>query len=217
MYYKEGVMGRAKNVRKSENADKLTVRSFGGLSIYHQGSPISIIWESQKARLLFSYLLITNDQWVHRDKFIEMLWPGCESNAGSNNFKTTLSRLRKSFSGPRVINPVMTQGEAVRINIHDIEVDASQFKLQAFSGIKFLSRGESKSAKECLESALDLYTGEFLPEEPFNEFINNARKEFAELHSSVIRYLERIYQQEGNKDTLEAFHLLNKSLVTNPS
>jgi DNA-binding SARP family transcriptional activator len=209
-------MGRAKSAKKSENAEKLTVRSFGGLSIYYHGSPISIIWESQKARLLFSYLLITNDQWVHRDKFIEMLWPGCVGNsAGSNNFKTTLSRLRKSFSGPRLINPVMTQGEAVRINIHDIDVDASQFRLKAVSGIKLLSRGESKAARECLEDALDLYTGEFLPEEPFNFFIKNARNELAELHSSVVRYLERIYQQEGNQETLEAFHLLNKSMATN--
>lgn len=210
-------MGRTKKMKKSENAEKLTVRSFGGLSIYYQGSPISIIWESQKARLLFSYLLITNDQWVHRDKFIEMLWPGCVGNAGSNNFKTTLSRLRKSFSGPRIFNPVMTQGEAVRINIHDIDVDASQFRLQAVSGIKLLSRGESKAARECLETALDIYTGEFLPEEPFNDFIKNARNELGELHSSVVRYLERIYQQEGNLETLEAFHLLNKSMATNPA
>lgn len=209
-------MGRAKSVKKSENAEKLTVRTFGGLSIYYHGSPISIIWESQKARLLFSYLLITNDQWVHRDKFIEMLWPGCLGNAGSNNFKTTLSRLRKSFSGPRLINPVMTQGEAVRINMHDIDVDASQFRLKAFSGIKLLSRGESTAARECLEDALDLYTGEFLPEEPFNGFINNARNELSELHSSVVRYLERIYMQEGNQETLEAFHLLNKGTATNP-
>ncbi len=210
-------MGRTKNSKKAENAEKLTVRSFGGLSVYYQGSPVSIVWESQKARLLFSYLLITNDQWVHRDKFIEMLWPGCDSNAGSNNFKTTLSRLRKSFSGPRSINPVITQGEAVRVNIHDIEVDASQFKLHAVSGIKLLSRGESKAARECLEAALDIYSGEFLPEEPFNEFIKNARNELADLHSSVVRYLERIYQQEGNQETLEAFHILNKSLAANPS
>ncbi len=210
-------MGRTKSIKKSDNAEKLTVRSFGGLSVFYQGSPVSIVWESQKARLLFSYLLITNDQWVHRDKFIEMLWPGCVGNAGSNNFKTTLSRLRKSFTGPRSINPVMTQGEAVRINIHDIDVDASQFKLQAVSGIKLLSRGETKAAKECLEAALDIYTGEFLPEEPFNEFINIARKELAELHVSVVRYLERIYQQEGNKETLEAFHILHKSMAVNPA
>jgi hypothetical protein len=46
--YKVDVMGRAMNAEKSENAEKLTVRTFGGLSFYYQGSPISIIWASKK-------------------------------------------------------------------------------------------------------------------------------------------------------------------------
>ncbi len=53
-------MGRVKGVKKAENSGKLTVRTFGGLSIYYQGSPISILWESQKARL--SFLLSGNYQ-----------------------------------------------------------------------------------------------------------------------------------------------------------
>ena len=210
-------MSRTKNAKKGETVEKLTIRTFGGLSVYYQGSPISIVWESQKARLLFCYLMITNDQWVHRDKFIELLWPGCDATAGANNFKTTLSRLRKSFSGPRAFNPVMTQGEAVRINVYDIEVDASLFRQKAVTGIKLLGRGETKAARECLESAQDLYTGEFLPEEPFIDFIKNTRDELVELHASVIRYLERIYQQEGNHEALEAFHFLNKNVINIPT
>ena len=210
-------MSRTKSAKKGETVEKLAVRTFGGLSVYYQGSPISIVWESQKARLLFCYLMITNDQWVHRDKFIELLWPGCDATAGANNFKTTLSRLRKSFSGPRAFNPVMTQGEAVRINIHDIDVDASQFKQKAVTGIKLLGRGETKAARECLEAAQDLYTGEFLPEEPFIDFIKNTRDELAELHGSAIRYLEKIYQQEGNHEALEAFLFLNRTVINNPA
>jgi SARP family transcriptional regulator, regulator of embCAB operon len=209
-------MARVKSAKKLDNSEKIYVRTFGGLSIFFQGAPISIIWESQKARLLFCYLMITSEQWVHRDKFIEMLWPGCDAAAGANNFKTTLSRLRKSFTGPRVINPVITQGEAVRINIYDIDVDASQFRIKAASGIKLHAKSEIKAAREFLETAHDIYTGDFLPEEPFNEYITSARKEFAELDSSVLVYLERIYRNEGDTDALEAFQILNKNMLPNP-
>jgi len=209
-------MVRPKTANKSDYSDKLYIRAFGGLSIYYQGSPISILWESQKARLLFCYLIITADQWVHRDKFIEMLWPGCTGSAGANNFKTTLSRLRKSFSGSRVINPVMTQGEAVRINIHDIEVDVSRFRHNAITGIKHFSKGEIKPARENLEAAQDIIKGGFLPEEPLTEFISNARKELAELESSVVMYLEKIYRQEGDSEALEAFQILKKSMLAHP-
>lgn len=210
-------MSRTVHVNTTEDAGKLTIRTFGGLSFFYQGSPITIIWESQKARLLFCYLMITCDQWIHRDKCIEMLWPGCTGTAGANNFKTTLSRIRMSFTGPQTINPVLTQGDAVRINMHVIDADISRFRHDAVTGIKLMSRGETKAAREHLEAAQDLYAGEFLPEEPYNGFIKGTRNELAELNYSVLRCLEKIYHQEGNHDALEAFLLLNKGMMTSPA
>jgi DNA-binding SARP family transcriptional activator len=204
-------------MKKLEHIEKLQVRAFGGLTFYRQGAPISIIWESQKARLLFCYLMITCDQWVHRDKFIEMLWPGCDGNAGANNFKTTLSRLRKSFSGPLALNPVITNGDVYRINLDVIEIDAGQFRQNALEGIKLFARGETGSAREFLETAQDLYTGEFLPEEPFNGFINDERRELAGLYSSVLKYLGEIYRENGNPQALEAFLFLNRMKMENPA
>lgn len=210
----EPAMGRAKGVKKTEEIEELSVHAFGGLSIYYNGTPITVIWESQKARLLFCYLLVTYDQWMHRDKLIEALWPGCEPSAGANNFKTTISRLRKSFSGAHIVNPVLMQGEAVRINVAAISLDSSRFVQKATTGIKFLARGEMNEARKYLEEAQDLYTGEFLTEEPFNQFITGARNELSELHISVIKSLEKIYQQEGNTDALDAIRMLTKSLIT---
>lgn len=210
-------VGKARNAKNSDDVERLAVRAFGGLSFYYRDSPITIIWESQKARLLFCSLLVTYDQWVHRDKLIEILWPGCDVTAGANNFKTTLSRLRKSFSGARSINPIITQGEAVRIDSAIISLDVSQFRQSATQGIKMHARGELKTARQFLETAQDLYTAEFLPEEPFNQFLTAARIELAELNTSVIRSLEKIYLQEGNHDALEAILFLKKSLALDPA
>ena len=71
--YKDQIDNGMKNKAIHE---KIRVRTFGGLSFYHQGDPISIIWESQKARRLFCYLLVTRDQWVNSNNLIGMLWPG---------------------------------------------------------------------------------------------------------------------------------------------
>ena len=92
-------------MKSTQSPEKIFIRTFGGLTVYRHHSPVVISWESQKARLLFCYLLITSDQWVHRDQLLELLWPGCDHESGSKNFKTTLSRLRKSFQGARNLNP----------------------------------------------------------------------------------------------------------------
>lgn len=187
---------------------KTAVSTFGGLNVYFDNIPVSISWESQKARLLFCCLLVTSDQWVHRQKVIDAVWPGCSLVSGEKNFKTTLSRLRKSFSVIRGLTPVLAQGEAIRLNYLDIAVDASEFKASATQGIKLLVRGEIQSSRKYLETAQDLYLGEFLPEEPNNSFISSARVEFAEVYTSVIKSLEKSYLLEGNMDALEVFSLL---------
>lgn len=198
--------------RTRPDGERIEVRTFGGLSVFSKGSQITIDWESQKARLLFCCLLVTYDQWTHRQKLIEAIWPGCNPSSGEKNFKTTLSRLRKSFAGAQSLNPVLTQGEAVRMNFEAVDLDASRFRYDASQGIKYLVRGDIKTSIKYLESAQDIFLGEFLPEEPFNDFINLARSEMSEIYSSVLKSLEKCYQMEGNTDAIEAFSYLKNNI-----
>jgi DNA-binding SARP family transcriptional activator len=196
----------------ASNENRIKVRTFGGLTVFCNEVPATIVWESRKARLLFCCLLVTYDQWIHRRSVIEAIWPECSLDSGEKNFKTTLSRLRKSFSGFGCMTPVITQGEAVRLNYLSLGLDASEFKNNATQGIKRLVRGDTKSARKLLETAQDLYHGSFLPEEPHNKFIADARYELSEIHNSVIKALEKSYLLDGNSDALEAF-----SFLKNPS
>jgi SARP family transcriptional regulator, regulator of embCAB operon len=202
---------------RTADGDKMEIRTFGGLTVYNNGTPVNISWESQKARLLFCYLLITYDQWVHRDKLTEILWPGCDMVAGAKNFKTTLSRLRKSFYGAECINPVLTQGEAIRINYDVITADCSAFKKEALTGLRLTTRGDLSAARQSLERAQDHYTGDFLPEEPFDTFITTARNEFRELNGSILTVLEKIYATEERTDAVEALMTLKKIPFTQPA
>lgn len=198
----------------SVNPEQISIKTFGGLGLSYLNSPMTILWESQKARILFCYLLISYDQWLHRDKLIDMLWPGCDPVSGAKNFKTTLSRLRKSFMGPRSINPIMTLGEAIRLDFNIFTLDSSQFKGFAQVGIKMLARGDISGARKYLEAAQDEYSGEFLPEEPFDHHICAERAELERLHESVLTSLQKVYQLEGNNDAVEAISFL-KAVHTN--
>lgn len=192
-----------------QGPEKIYIRTFGGLTVYLHNNPVFISWESQKARLLFCYLLVTSDQWVHRDQLISLLWPGCDHENGAKNFKTTLSRLRKSFQGPRTLNPVISQGDAYRLNFESITCDNGLFRKSAVNGIKLMARNDAKAAREHLEKAQELYIAEFLPEEPTDQFIAEARQNLSGLHSSVLNYLEHIYSAEQRADLLESLKSLS--------
>lgn len=196
-------------MKTSTRSEKIFIRTFGGLTVYYHNNPVFISWESQKARLLFCYLMITCDQWVHRDQLIELLWPGGDHASSLRNFKTTLSRLRKSFQGARNMNPVISQGDAYRLNFETVTCDCDLFRAEAISGIKHMTRGDEKGAKEHLEKAQELYMAEFLPEEPTDLFVSEARKEMSALFGTVLNYLERIYLAEERPDLLQSLRSLS--------
>ena len=184
--------------------EKTFFRTFGGLTIYHKKAPVIISWSSQKARLLLCYLLITSDQWVHHERLVELLWPGYDRDCRDRNFKTTLSNLRTSLSGIKDLNPVLSQGNAYRLNFETITCDCSTFRGEAVAGIRLMNRDDVAQAKEHLKTAQDLYAAEFLPEEPDDPFIGAARSEMDGLNASVMQSLSQIYASEGHSDLFEA-------------
>ena len=189
-------------MKQNNNPDYIVIRTFGGLTFYRNNSPIAIQWDSQKARLLFCYLLITSDQWVHRNQLIELLWPGCNHEAGFKNFKTTLSRLRKSLNNKEHFNPILAQGDAYRINFEAITCDCEEFRTNAVAGIRLMARDNTHDAKVHLEKVSDLYVAEFLPEEPADHFIGKARTEMTELYHTSLDLLRKIYASEERSDLL---------------
>lgn len=187
-------------MKLQNNTGYITIRTFGGLTFYKNNHPMAIQWDSQKARLLFCYLLITSDQWVHRNQLIELLWPGCNHDAGFKNFKTTLSRLRKSLNSKDNLNPILAQGDAYRINFESIICDCGEFRTTAVTGIRLIARGQIQDAKAYLEKVSDFYVAEFLPEEPGDHFIGKARSEMFDLYRTSMNHLRKIYETEERQD-----------------
>ena len=195
-------------MKNRNTSESIAIRTFGGLTFYRNNLPMAIHWDSQKARLLFCYLLITSDQWVHRNQLIELLWPGCNHDAGFKNFKTTLSRLRKSLNSKEHFNSILAQGDAYRINFEAITCDCGEFRTNAVTGIRLMARGHTNDAKVHLEKVSDLYVAEFLPEEPADHFIGKARTEMSELYRTSMNLLMKIYESEERSDLLETLQTL---------
>ena len=189
-------------MKNRNSSEHIAIRTFGGLTFYRNNFPMAIQWDSQKARLLFCYLLITSDQWVHRNQLIELLWPGCNHEAGFKNFKTTLSRLRKSLNSKEQFNPILAQGDAYRINFEAITCDCGELRTNAVAGIRLMARGHTHDAKVHLEKVSDLYVAEFLPEEPADYFIGKARIEMLELYTTSMNLLKKIYESEESSELL---------------
>jgi DNA-binding SARP family transcriptional activator len=113
---------------------------------------------------------------------------------------------------------VLARHGGYKLNTSEVWVDADEFEAQVSSGLAAFGRGERASAREHFETALSLYRGDFLEDEPYAEWALTERERLhalaekplrglGELHSddpdAAAGYLERLAQMEPLDGTVE--------------
>jgi predicted ATPase/DNA-binding SARP family transcriptional activator len=148
------------------------------------------VWPRRTARSLLLLLLATPGHRIGRERAVDLLWPNLAANRVSTTWYQALSTLR------RVLEPNLPsrQGsslltvDATTIALADhlalaIDVDAFEEALHR------VSAGSADDQRAALRSALALYQGELLAEEPAAEWATGRREE---LHLAWRRAILRL-------------------------
>jgi DNA-binding SARP family transcriptional activator len=148
-------------------------------------------WHSIKAKSVFQYLLTRPRQPVVKEVLMEMLWPDCDPRVASNNLKAAIHGLRhtldnlfsneKSFScllflqGNYLINPEI-----------DLWVDVDEFQQHWTLGRRFEKEGKSAEAIREYDRAEMLYQGDYLEDEPYEEWTLLRREELMDTYLLIL-------------------------------
>ena len=153
---------------KAETDLRLRVKFFGGLRIEEpSGRLIHVRWPTKKTMSLFAYLVACRDSPIEREILTERLWPGLDKIRGSENFRSTASRMRQSLSkalSNRLSREAVfsyRQGRYRFLPSVEIEVDVETFE-QLIHEATTLKSPEGKNEK--IAHALRLFEGDYLPE-----------------------------------------------------
>ena len=126
-------------------------------------------WPRRKAKQLVQILALSPQLRLHREQLMETLWPDLSSDAAANNLNKTIHMARRALeprlaSGAdsafvrRVEEQILLDGPS------GVWVDAEAFERRA-------RKAGGGSDAEALERALELYSGDLLPENPYDELI----------------------------------------------
>lgn len=137
-----------------------------------------------------------------RDEILDALWPDVSPKAAERSLRVTVSLLR------RVLEPDLERGSDSRyvlrrspgylFNCHaGCEVDAWEFEKYRQSARAAKEREELGAAIEEHQAGLRLLEGEFLSEEPYEEWAMQAREEWRECHLSVLSELAECLALRG--------------------
>lgn len=156
---------------------RVQIRLLGQFEVAVGGECVSAsAWRLRHPRELLQILCLSSAGRVSRDEVLERLWPRATVDAAANRLYHTMHSLRGSFAalGVRKDQPVVQLlGGVVQLNeLHEFDIDCHTFRA-AVSAARSRSGLDRRTA---LQRAVDLYAGELLVGQPYEDWIVQPRE-----------------------------------------
>ncbi|MBN1135866.1 MAG: tetratricopeptide repeat protein [Anaerolineae bacterium] len=158
----------------------LRILALGGFQVQRGDLPIpDEAWQRRKTRLLLLYLLAKSPRRVPRDELIEALWPDLPPDSAGLALNTTFSDLR------RILEPYLGKGQPSRYLARDEETLAFSPTAETRYDVAAFEQA-MRAGGQAARQALELYRGDFLPEEPYVDWVLRERERLRGLYLNTL-------------------------------
>jgi predicted ATPase/DNA-binding SARP family transcriptional activator/DNA-binding CsgD family transcriptional regulator len=169
-------------------------------------------WRLRKAARLVKLLALAEGHRLNREQAMEWLWPDLDAKAASNNLHRTLyfaRRLLEPEASDAASRYLRLQGEQLRLCPQGpLWVD-----VEAFEEATATARYSREPA--AYRVALELYAGELLPKDRYEEWAERRREELRNLYLALLLELARLYEER--KEFGEAIETLGRVVAEEPT
>ena len=160
-------------------------------------------WRLRKSAALVKMLALAPGHRMHREQAMDLLWPGSGRRAASNSLRSVLYATRKVFDPAAGAGYLASEGESLALCPGgDLWVDVDAFEVAVASA----RRSRHPAA---YRAALGLYSGELLPDDRYEDWVENRSRELRGAFLSALIELSGLYEERGDHepaiDTLQRF------------
>jgi len=159
----------------------LRIWLLGGFRVTVDGSPVAdASWRRNKAKAIVKLLALASGHRLHREQLMDVLWPDLAPEAAAGNLRKAVYFARQALAPEHV----RVHGEMLRLEAPRLWIDVDAF--------------EAAAEAADVESAVELYGGDLLPEDRFEPWTEERRDQ---LHAWFARrLLERARELEAAGD-----------------
>ncbi|WP_082594156.1 alpha/beta hydrolase [Phycicoccus sp. Soil802] len=134
---------------------------------------------------LAEYLALAPGRRAHREVVVEALWPDASLDSVGNRLHTAAHYLRRAIGIPESVTFTAGTVSLFPGDLVDVEVDAVVFERLARTALDPQSSPEERAS--CAERALDLYQGDLLPHELYEDWAFHHRQRLQLRHHELLR------------------------------
>jgi DNA-binding SARP family transcriptional activator len=188
-------------------------RILGPLEAWHEGRPVRVAGERQRA--LLAILLLHAGEVVPSDRLIDDLWGDSPPSAGATALRVRVSQLRKALGDDGRL--LVARAHGYSLQIEPDQLDLHRFERLVADGERALAGGNRASARDRLGDALALWRGPALADFTYAPFARAAIRRLDELRLAAVELrieadlaLGRHAVLVGELETLVADHPLHE-------
>jgi len=164
-------------------------------------------WNRHKASALLKRLALTPGRRLHREQVMDALWPNMQPSAAANNLYKSLHYLRTAFAAAALAPPVHIRAGTIALS-PQVWVDVEAFRNAARDA------RNSRDGPKLYEQALEIYTGDLLPDDIYDDETNLMREELKTLQLRLLVELSELC--ERGDDCQKALGLLERVVQADP-
>jgi predicted ATPase/DNA-binding SARP family transcriptional activator/DNA-binding CsgD family transcriptional regulator len=179
----------------SERLEAIRIRLLGGFEVSVGSRTIAEgAWRLRKAANLVKILALAGGNRLHREQVMYTLWPELGRSAASNNLRQTVHTARRTldlFMGSLYL--ASRDESLVLCPESSLWVDVDAFEEAA--------RSARRSPEPALyRAALDLYTGDLLPSDRYEEWAEEPRRRLHKTYLSLLVGLANLHEELSDYD-----------------
>ena len=189
----------------------LRVRTLGAFAVWQGNTPLPLSHRAaRKPTMLLKCLLSAPRRRLHREQLAEMLRPNADSAASASYLRTIVHRLRRLLGKPgylRLEGDLLMLVPAPEGTPPEDWLDALAFEHAAVAALA------GRDVVAC-RTALALYGGDYLPDDPYDELAVGRREELRGQYLALLLHLADL--REGAGVLGEAARCLRAVLACDP-
>lgn len=198
-------------------AARLQIKTFGNFQVLRGETRIEESeWKAKQPKLLLKAILARGGEGIPKDVLIDDLWHDSLPDSGESSFKVVLHRLRKilepSLHQSLGSSYISLRNNVVYLNRGLCRSDLDEFLVLQKKGRRAEETEDSERAVRFYQSAVDLYSGDFLSEDLYVDWAQQRRIELRTMYIDILSRLAELHMAKGRlKKAAECYHLIIKT------
>ncbi|MFD8572983.1 ATP-binding protein [Streptomyces sp. NPDC059639] len=174
----------------------LRLHLFGGFTATRDTGPaLADRWPRPSAQTLVKLLAVVPGHRLHREQAMAVCWPDADQQSATGSLRVALHAARRALEpelAPRASSSyLISDGALLRLDPATVRIDADEAEAAARAALTSRDPGQ-------LAAALDLFTGEPLPEDRYANWAQARRDQLVALREEVLLALAAAHMAQGS-------------------